>query len=275
VVFGFGWKRWFLFGLGGIPGAIFQATVNLHLYGSIFATGYGDVRELFRAKYLGWSAKAYAQWLPVCLTPALIFLAGIPFVPAIRRNRWAVALMVWVAVLLGFYAFYFHTSETWWYLRFVLPAFGAMIVLMIMVMRQAASRFSGTLRWTLGLALMTFAIGWNVVWLQRLAVVGRGEARYLEAAIWTRDNLPPNAVILSMQTSGSLIYYTGFIMIRYEQFNRDSFANVEQACVTANRPIYAMLFASETDEALRVRIPGKWTRIGSVDPISIWRREPT
>ena len=275
VIFGFAWKRWLLFGLGGIPGAIFQAKVNLQLYGSVFTTGYGDVRNLFRAKYLGWSAQAYARWLPVCLTPALIFLAGVPFVSALRGKRSVIALVVWAAVFLGFYAFYFHTSETWWYLRFVLPAFGAMIVLMLLVMREAAARFSGRVRWTLGLTLMALAIGWNVIWIQRLGVVGRGEASYLEAAAWAKEKVPRNAVILSMQTSGSLLYYTGFTIVRYDEFDRVSFAGVEQACITADRPIYAMLFPFETDEVLRIRAPGNWTRIGSIEPITIWRREPT
>jgi hypothetical protein len=274
IVFGLVWKRWFLFGAGGIPGAIFQVAINLKLYGRIVATGYGDVSSLFGFKYLGWSAQAYAYWLPVDLTPAVLLIPGILLIPSIRRSRLVLVLVVWVAAFLGFYAFYFHTSENWTYIRFVLPAFSAMIVLMLMVMRRIASAFSVKLCWTLGLGLMIFVIGWNVAWIQRFGIRGLGESVYLDAAAWTKESLPKNAVILSMQTSGSLFYYTGFTILRYDFFDRNTFAKVEDACVAAARPIYAVLFHHETGEVLSVRIPGKWTKINSIHHVTIWRREP-
>jgi hypothetical protein len=273
VIFGLDWRRWLLFGLGGVPGAIFQAAVNLHLYGSILTTGYGDVGSLFRAKYLGWSARAYAQWLPVCLTPALVLLAGVFFIPALRGDRRVIALMVWVGVFLVFYAFYFHTSETWWYLRFVLPAFSPMIVLVIMVMRQAVSRFSDSVRWTLGLAAAIAVIGWNIMWFDRFGIPPRGEKQYQAAASWANENLPHNAVVLAMQASGSLMYYTRFTLVRSDQFERDSFAGVVRACDSAGRPIYAVLFPFEVNDVLSVKIPGRWTKVNSVQDITIWRRE--
>ena len=273
VIFGLAWKRWLLFGLGGIPGAIFQAAVNLHLYGGILTTGYGDVGSLFRVVYLGWSARAYLQWLPVCLTPAVALLAAVLFIPALRRDRRVIALAIWVAVFLVFYAFYFHTSETWWYLRFVLPAFSPMIVLVIMVMRRAVSRFSDSVRWTLGFAAAISIIGWDIVWLDRLGVPSRGEGQYHIAASWVNANLPRNAVLLAMQASGSLLYYTPFTLVRSDQFDRNSFAGVERACDSAARPIYAVLFPFEVNDVLSVKIPGRWTKVNSVQDITIWRRE--
>ena len=32
------------------------------------------------------------------------------------------------AAMFGLYAFYYHTSEEWWYLRFVVPAFPALVL---------------------------------------------------------------------------------------------------------------------------------------------------
>ena len=50
-----------------------------------------------------------------------------PWVPVARRRELAV-LGLWAALLIGFYAFYFHSGESWWYLRFILPAFPALLL---------------------------------------------------------------------------------------------------------------------------------------------------
>ena len=44
-----GWRarRWLLFVLGGLPGAIFLGLINQTAYGSIFTTGYGQVSTAF------------------------------------------------------------------------------------------------------------------------------------------------------------------------------------------------------------------------------------
>jgi hypothetical protein len=274
VVFGLAWKRWLWFLIGGMPGAIFQAIVNWQLYGKVLATGYGDAGSLFRLEYVWPGALAYAQWMPVMLTPALLLIARIPFVPHLRADRRLIVLMVWAASFLGFYAFYFHTHENWTYSRFMLPVFTAIIILMLLAMREEFSGFSAKVRWVLGVVLVVFATGWNALWLARLHVLpGAGEEAYPAAAIWANENLPENAVILSMQTTGALLYYTKFTFVRFEQFRRDTFVNVEHASVAAGRPIYAMLFPHETEEALTTHIPGRWTKINSVRHISIWRRE--
>jgi hypothetical protein len=276
VALGLVWKRWLWFLTGGLPGGVFQAVINWQLYGRIVATGYGDAGSLFRLKYVLPGAFAYAQWLPVMLTPALFLIARIPFLRSIRADRQSIMLMVWVAAFLGFYAFYFHTHENWTYIRFTLPVFSALIILMLLAMRETFSGFSAKLRWTFGVVMVIFATGWNALWLTRLQVLpGAGEEVYGAAAIWANENLPENSVVLAMQTTGALLYYTKFTFVRYEQFDRDTFKNVEQACVAAGRPIYAMLYPHETGENLTGHIPGRWTKINAIRHISIWRRDDT
>jgi hypothetical protein len=267
-------KRWLWFLTGGIPGGVFQAVVNEQLYGRVVATGYGDARWLFRLEYILPGVLAYAQWLPVMLTPAVFFVARIPFQRSLRGDRRQITLIVWTAAFLGFYAFYFHTHENWTYSRFALPVFSALIILMLLAMRETFSGFSVKLRWTFGVLMVIFVTGWNALWLTRLHVLPEGrEEVYGAAAIWANENLPSNSVILAMQTTGALLYYTKFTFVRYEQFNRDTFRNVEQACVASGRPIYAMLFPHETEKALTTLIPGRWTKVNAVRHISIWRRE--
>ncbi len=120
---------------------------------------------------------------------------------------------------------------------------------------------------------MMFALGWNVSWLSHFHIPPQiGDEVYAEGAIWANENLPENSVILTMQTSGALLYYTKFKFVRYDQFEQNTFAQVERACVAANRPIYAMLFPFETEQVLTERMPGQWTRINAIDQLTIWRR---
>jgi hypothetical protein len=274
LALGLSWKRWLYFLAGGIPGGIFQAAVNWQLYGKIATTGYGDARSLFSLGNIVPGTLAYATWLPVMLTPALFFIVRIPFLRAIRADWRTVILTVWVVVFLGFYVFYSYTHENWTYSRFALPEFGALIILMLLAMRETFSGVSAKLRWRLGILMVILATGWNALWLDRLHVLpGGGEGVYGVAAAWANENLPENAVVLTMQTSGALLYYTKFTFVRYDWLNPDTFKNVEQACLAAGRPIYAILFPFETEEVLTTRIPGRWTRINAIKHISIWRRE--
>ena len=56
-------------------------------------------------------------------------------------------------------------------------------------------------------------------------------------------------VIFPVAAAGAPLYCTKFTLVRCEHFNRDTFRNVEQACVAACRPIYAILFPHEIEEA--------------------------
>jgi hypothetical protein len=273
VVFGLGWRSWLGFVAGGIPGAIFLAAINLQLYGKVLTTGYGDVGPMFRLEYILPTALAYAKWLPVMLTPAVILVGTIPWMLYRRADRGLVTLSIWATLIPCFYATYAVTHENWGSIRFLLPSFSAIIVLMLLAMCHIFSVFSARLRWTFGVLFMLFALGWNASWLSHFGIPPKiGDEVYAEATAWANENLPENSVILTMQTSGALLYYTQFKFLRYDQFTQDTFVGVERACVAADRPIYAIIFPFETEEVLTTRIPGQWKKINATDQLSVWRR---
>ncbi|MGA2691079.1 MAG: hypothetical protein ABSF76_01835, partial [Opitutaceae bacterium] len=92
---------------------------------------------------------------------------------------------------------------------------------------------------------------------------------------WMNRNLPKDAVCLSMQVSGALVYYTDFTFIRWDALEPDNIGRVESALRASKRPLYAVLFPFEiTDSgALDRRMPGHWTEVGKVDAVTIWRRD--
>jgi hypothetical protein len=276
VVFGLGWRRWLGFIAGGIPGAIFLGAVNLQLYGKALTTGYGAIGSMFRLEYILPTVLAYAEWLPVMLTPAVILVGLIPWLLYRRADRGLVMLSVWAMVIPCFYATYSITHENWPSIRFLLPSFSAIIILMLLAMRYIFSNLAAGVRWSLGILFTLFALGWNVSRLYHFHIPPQiGDQVYAAGAIWANENLPENAVILAMQASGSLLYYTKFKFVRYDQFKQDTFAEVEHACVAADRPIYAMLFPFETEQVLTKRLPGQWTKIKAIDQLIIWRRTPS
>ena len=127
------------------------------------------------------------------------------------------------------------------------------------------------------LAVAALAVlGWDAYWGGRLAAleIGRTESAYLASSRWAQSHLPPRAVLACMQTSGALFHYTDFTLLRYDEVkDAASLARIERLCAAAGRPIYAVLFPFETKEALERHLPGRWTLMGTVRQVTIWRRE--
>lgn len=112
-----------LFALGGLPSLVVLALLNHAWHGSPFASGY-QVSELFGVEFFWTNLFSYPRWLVETQT-AFILLAPIGLVVA-RRHRLVLAL---VPAIVGLcYAFY-ASLDHWTYLRFLLPAFPALLVL--------------------------------------------------------------------------------------------------------------------------------------------------
>lgn len=299
--FGRGRRRWIWFAIGGLPGAILLGWFNFALYGTPFKSGYGDIGFVFGRDYATLALANYGRWLPVLLTPGLALALGLPWL-IWRASSFSISngspsrsseetppiqlvpllvLSLWTAGFFGFYAFYYHTHESWWYLRFLLPAFPALILAMVLAGRAFSARLSLRARLVVGVFAAIATLTWDAAWSRHLRVLrtGREEKIYYEATEWARTHLPSNAVIASFQMTGALLYYTDFTFVRCDQFYPGTalFEKVEQACSIAGRPLYAMLFPFEITEkkSLEANIPGSWTKIGTVRQVTIWRREET
>jgi hypothetical protein len=279
LALGFAVRRWLLLIAGGLPGAVFWAFYNKAAYGKFFATGYVGLLSEFGRVYAPGTLLHYAIWLPVLLTPLVLLSLGLPFLWR-RQPVWTPLLGAWALVFLVPYLFYSHTHEAWWYLRFLLPAFPPLIVAALLVTRALLVRFRPSFRvWWLaiaGVSIVVYGQGWShrlYAWSS-----GRGEKVYPEAAAWMQERLPANAVVATMQTSGALLYYTGFTFFRWDMIGPDEFQRIATACATAGRPLYAALFPFEVKDppwqAFGGHLTGHWTQIGAVRDVSLWRYDP-
>jgi hypothetical protein len=277
ICLGLDWRRWLWLGIGAAPGALFLGLVNYALYGNPLASGYGAVSGIFSWEYAPPALANYAKWLPVVLTPGVLLVFWLPSLLRRESLRLLAVLTTWLLVFAVFYVFYFHTHEAWWYLRFLLPAFPAFILAMLLVARSFASRWKPKSHLVAAAVIVVALGGWDFFWGKKLSALesGKGERVYPDSAKWARSHLPKNAVVMTMQTSGALLYYTDFVFVRWDQFDPSNIAQLEQVCREKGFPLCAMFFPFEVEEVIeRKRFPGSWKKMGALRDVTFWEYVP-
>jgi len=269
-------RRWLLLAAGGLPGAVFLCLHNRAAFGGAFASGYGAIGGMFEWRWVGGTLLHYLYWLPLLFTP--VVLLGPAAAWTLRREPAKAALLgTWALAYLAFYSAYACTHETWWYLRFVLPAVPALVLAGLLVARAWTQRWAQA-RWggaVLALALVAVgANGW--AWNRHFYTLraASGERAYETAAKWMRAQLPAESAIVAMQMSGSLMYYTDFIVARWDQCDdAGTGQRLLAAAAAGRRPVYAVLFPFEMEDALKLRFLGRWVQVAEFSPVTVWRRD--
>jgi Dolichyl-phosphate-mannose-protein mannosyltransferase len=199
------------FAAGVLPGCVALALFNRRLYGSPLESGYGSTAELFEVEYLATNLSNYPRWLVETETPVILLALLAPWF--IRTSlSWLFVAMS--ATLFLCYVFYLP-FDNWTYLRFLLPAISLLLILNGAVILNLSERLPTLFsRWLMaGLCLAVVAWRWDSAGMQpprpndrRFAIVGE----------FVRDELPQNAILLSMQHSGSIRYYSGRSTLRWD-----------------------------------------------------------
>jgi hypothetical protein len=273
-------RRWIWLAAGGMPGAALLLRYNMAAYGAAVTTGYGDVTSLFGPQNVALSLSNYIRWLPVLLTPIGVLAPGLPALVR-RAPRLVTVLLLWMAVFLVFYLFYYHTHETWWYLRFILPAFPPLIVGSLWVTRVLLERWTSRrrmptlIRGARGAVILAALIVWHNFewgWWLNAFEAGFGAHAYRQAADWSSTHLPRGAAILAMEVSGSFLYYTDFPVVRWDFLDRTAVDRIETEAAAGRLQLYAVLFPYEiTDLKFFTRIPGTWERVEAIRHVTVWR----
>lgn len=274
IALGGEWRRWLLVGLGGLPAAGVLAGYNWLAYGSPLSTGYGNaLSTLVSLEWVPRTLLHYLQWIPVTASPLVLALLAAPKAGALdRRTLWTHA--AWLALVASFYAAYYHTHETWWYLRFLLPAYPSLLVLSAAGGVTLASRLRPAWHpaaW--GVAALVIAVN-GVLWNRHFAShhAGFHEQLYPRAVRLISDKVPAEAVIMTMQLSGVLYNQTAHTLVRWDMLDGE-WPRVRDALAAQGRPVYAVLFAFELDYGFHERVPGNWVKIAEFDVVSLWKLE--
>lgn len=276
VGFGFQPRLWLRTVIGGLPFAAFFGYYNWLVYGAPWTIGYTGVSNVLGSTFVPHNLAHFAHWIPALLSPLVILCVAAPFT-APGRQAGVRVLIAWAVALIGFYVFYFHSGEHWWYLRFILPAFPVFIVGTLLVLDTIWRAGNSWPRLTgLGLAvLLIFGLVWEQRQIKTLDVLylKGNERTYYDAATWARENLPANSVIFCMQVSGAFFYYTDFVLFRWEQIDDNKYPAALAAISREQRPIYAVLYPFEIPEALE-KVGGHWTKLSTIGQAVVWRRDP-
>jgi hypothetical protein len=213
-------RRGSLFALACAPAALVVGWVFNHLYGSPFESGYGPSAGLFRLEHFRANIARYPRWLWETQTPVPFLFLLTPILVWRRPERrhplpWL--LLGFIGATFAAYVFY-EPFDAWWFLRFLLPAFGPMLVLAFAVVWWSATRWRGWIRALAAVGLTAFVVHQGISRSREFGIMflREGEQKYADGARFVSRELPLNAVVLSMQHSGSIRLYSGRPILRYD-----------------------------------------------------------
>jgi hypothetical protein len=221
----------------------------------------------------------YGYWVPALLTPLLpLAWAALPFDRRVAlRDRGLILL--WFGAFLGFYCFY-EPFEDWWSTRFLLPGIPALVLAGLLLARDVPEilrergRLPALLHWraAIGTALFLAAVANGVLWIRHLDLfsIKSGEAVYRDASLGADRSAPREALIVAMQMSGALKYYTGRPVARWDAFTPGRFERFRREARERNLRLYALLWPFE-EKSFAANLPGRWTRIGAWRDVGLWR----
>jgi hypothetical protein len=204
-----------------VPAVIIVAIVNDRLYGSPTMSGYGPASSLYALRLFPGNVERYSRWL-LQSEGIFVLLALVPLLVPRARPEWLTRGVLipttTFAVVLGLsYLFYVHFRD-WWYLRFFLPAYPLLVILLAAPVAAALRAVPAMFSLPALVVAVALAMNYWLGFLIGLGTlrIGRGEDRYVAVAQYVERELPPNAIILSMQHSGTIKFYSGRPTVRYD-----------------------------------------------------------
>ena len=211
---------------GVMPAIGAQFLMQWRLYGSPLTSGYGTAGDLYSFATIAPNVRGYAQRLIEGETPVLVLTGAALVVLAVTRRdsghtphlKAALTLAVPASILvLASYLPYAVFAE-WSYLRFLLPVFPLLFIVVGGLFVAALLRLPAPVRAVVFLCALAAVGSFNVdrAREEQAFSMRRYESRYLFAGRYLASALSPKAVVVTVQESGSVRYYTGRPILRWD-----------------------------------------------------------
>jgi hypothetical protein len=266
--------------IAGLPFALMFFAYNMTAYGHPLRTGYASIglqNELL-VSGVGDRFQHYAYWVSMMMSPLLV--AGWAGLALLRRFDWRVRgmLLLWFGSFFAFYCFY-NVFDAWWYTRFLLPGYPALVLGAMLTANEVLSRLRRAagppafVAASCALLLIVFAFEIHYVQRYNVFITGKVERVNAASARWAHSVMKPQALVVSMQTSGTLDYYTRRPVLRWDLMAPEQWEVIKKRMTEQGRPLYALLQEHEIEDAKKAA-PGKWKELGRMNPISLWSIEP-
>jgi hypothetical protein len=251
----------------GVPCALAAVTFALwqrSVYGALTETGYGGVTYLFSLSHLWPNLLTYPRWLIESHSWLLLLAVAGPLLVnrlaagsaangRARSTAWWAAVMF--AALFAFYALYF-SFDNWTYTRFLLPALPLVFVLAAVTAVVLLQRLPAAFRTLAFVCALVLVPSLGASRARDLGAFGlwESERRFVEVAEYARTQ-PESAVFLSMQHAGSVSYYSGRTVLRWDWIEPGEIDRCVDALVASGRRVFAALEDWEVAE-VRTRLAG-------------------
>ena len=240
------------FALPVIVAGAFLAFMQWLWYGSPLQSGYGSLAELFAFANVMPNASRYFNWL-IATAPVLL-LAPFGFA-RLRQQPLPRALAIFAALVVISYLAY-GVFDHWSYLRFLLPVLAVFAVFAAVELAGWISRWPMSWRAPLLVGLMLGVTAHALFVARSLDTFRLADQlrRVEQVAEAISHTAPANAVIVAGEQSGSMRYYTGRSILRWEAATADTLPKALETLLKAQRPIYIVLDAWEI-ELFREKFP--------------------
>lgn len=215
------WKRFLRFTTAVVPFLVVQGFINTILYGAPWKTGYGF--PALGDSLAGAASRTCGYLMNLNMQQASV---GFPLVVLgflLAHLRWEhKALLGGIScIFLVFFAFY-RIGDAWWYGRFLLPAFPAVVIIETgLLLRFVKSGRLILFRFCAVIAGLLVFIWLSLGYAQRnnTFTIAKHEARYPKAAMMVLKHIQRPAIVVAVQHSGSVRFYTGLPTTRYNIFS--------------------------------------------------------
>lgn len=204
---------------GAIAGAGLTAYLNNMFFGGPAVSGYGAPHDLYQLSFWPVNLARYGRWL-IDTETVLVAIAALFFFYAFRKTfvaEWAIYTAAVFAIVAFSYLFY-RPFDNWTYLRFFLPAYPLLFIALVAGVNFVVSAKGR--RWTFAaVTLLTAAITAahiNFIGREGVLQTKSVEEKYLRLTNYVARSLPPNAIFISHQYTGSIRYYTDRRILRYD-----------------------------------------------------------
>jgi hypothetical protein len=259
------------FAIGVAPAIAAVAAINATVYGAPWISGYGTLADLYAVSYVSTNVSQFLRWLLETQTP-VVALALVYFVvphvcrdASIRHPR----LLLGGAIGVVWLSYLFYVPfDAWWYLRFLLPAWPATMLLVAVVLDAIARRMMrprDASVFVLAATLVLAASGVRVAAKRYAFDIGRAERRYVDVARFVSGHTDPDAVLISLQHSGTLRLYANRLTLRFDQLDAAWLDRAVAFLRERGRHPYVVLEGAEID--LFTRRFGALNELGRLD----WR----
>jgi hypothetical protein len=240
------------------PFAIFVGTVHNALYGSPLTSGYGDASSIYSTRHLGANLARYPLWWwQAHGVVGWLFLMAI-FRPRTADTRRRVIVLVSFAAAVALSYMFYLPFEHWLFLRFMLPALPIVLLLSADAVVWMSSRLGPVAAaWlVIVVAALTMMTGLHRARWDGFFATAAADQRYADAALYIDSIAPPAAVVLAMQHSGSVRFYSGRLTLRYDVLDPAWLDRAIATLASLGFSTFALL-EKEEEDIFRTRFKGQ------------------